>query len=65
MDWKDTGEAKLPELSDIVDMEDEEGEETRISLPKNMTRFCSLWGYSPPGMLGKLGWLILYWLGCG
>lgn len=42
MDWKDTGEAKLPELSDIMDMEDEEGEETRISLPKNMTRFCSL-----------------------
>lgn len=65
MDWKDTGEAKLPELSDIVYMEDEESEVARISLPKNMTRFCPLLGYSPPGMLGKLDWLILYWLGCG
>lgn len=65
MDWKHTGEAKLLELSDTVDMEDEEGEVARISLPKNMTRFCSLLGYSPPGMLGKLSWLILYWLGCG
>ena len=54
MDWKHTGEAKLLELSDMVDMEDEEGEVARISLPKNMTRFCPLLGYSPPGMLGKL-----------